>query len=372
MSFYNDCNKIQNFDFNAFFDAVSENSVRQTIQKNRLTPRDFLTLLSPTAEGFLEEMAQKAHDITIRQFGKTMQLFTPMYLSNYCSNQCVYCGFNCSNTIPRKRLTLEEVETEARAIAETGLKHVLILTGEAPKKAGIDYLKACCKILRPYFPSIAIEIFALQMEEYRTLIDAGVDSLTLFQETYNEALYKTLHPKGPKKDYRFRLDAPERGCMAGMRGVNIGALLGLDEWRREIFHTGLHADYLQNKYPEVEISISLPRIRPHAGSYEPKHEVSDRNMVQIMTALRHFLPRCGITISTREKESFRNNIMGLGVTKMSAGVTTAVGGHTQKEATNTGQFDISDERSVAEMCVALQQRGFQPVFKDWEPIEVAC
>jgi 2-iminoacetate synthase len=210
------------------------------------------------------------------------------------------------------------------------------------------------------------------MEEYRTLIDAGVDSLTLFQETYNEALYKTLHPKGPKKDYRFRLDAPERGCMAGMRGVNIGALLGLDEWRREIFLTGLHADYLQNKYPEVEISVSLPRIRPHAGSYEPKHEVSDRNMVQIMTALRHFLPRCGITISTREKESFRNNIIGLGVTKMSAGVTTAVGGHTQKEAANTGQFDISDERSVAEMCVTLQQRGFQPVFKDWEPIDVAC
>lgn len=241
------------------------------------------------------------------------------------------------------------------------------MTGEAPKIAGVDYIKECCEILKSHFTSITIEIFALDTQEYRELVEAGVDGLTLYQETYNEALYKTLHLKGPKKDYRFRLDAPERGCLAGMRTVGIGALLGLDDWRKEAFLTGLHADYLQTRYPEVEISVSLPRIRPHVGSFDPACIVNDYHMVQIMTALRLFLPRCGITVSTRENESFRDNIMGLGVTKMSASSSTVVGGHTQKDE-NVGQFDISDQRNVDQMCLALQQHGFQPVFKDWHPL----
>ncbi len=371
MSFYDELIQVRDFDFDAFWPAVSENRVRQAIHKSRLSPRDFLTLLSPAAEPFLEPMARKSREITIRQFGQTMVLFTPMYLSNYCGNQCVYCGFNCTNAIGRKKLTLAEVETEARAIAATGLKHILILTGEAPKIAGVDYIKDCCQILKKWFSSISIEIFVLQRYEYEALIDAGVDGLIIYQETYNESLYESLHLKGPKKDFRFRLDGPEQGCQAGMRSVGIGALLGLDDWRRDIFFTALHADYLMTKYPEVEISVSLPRMRPHVGSYEPASVVNDLHIVQVITALRLFLPRCGISISTRENETFRNNIMGLGVTKMSAGSSTAVGGHTREDE-SVGQFDISDERNVEEMCLALQERGVQPVFKDWEPIEINC
>jgi 2-iminoacetate synthase len=337
------------------------------LQKETLSASDFYTLLSPAAEKFLETMAQKAHRITINQFGRTILLFTPMYLSNYCENHCLYCGFKAGNAIKRKQLSYEEVEKEAKRISETGLKHILILTGEATNIATVDYLKKCCAILSNYFTSIAIEIYPLSMEDYRVLIDAGVDSLTIYQETYHELLYDALHVKGPKKDYRFRLDTPERGCEAGIRSVNIGALLGLDEWRREAFFTGLHADYLQNTYPEVEVSISFPRMRPHAGDYNPEFPVSDRNLVQIILAMRLFMPRAGITISTRENAAFRNNILPLGVTKMSAGSTTVVGGHTTED-NDTGQFEISDERSVEQMAASLRESGFQPVYKDWQAI----
>jgi len=247
------------------------------------------------------------------------------------------------------------------------LKHILILTGDARRMADLPYLKSCIKILAEYFTSIAIEIYALEEQEYGELIEAGVDSLTIYQETYNETLYNKLHVKGPKRDYRFRLDAPERACRATMRAVNIGALLGLDEWRREAFLTGLHAHYLQDQYPDVEVSVSLPRLRPHAGNYQPRSQVSDKNLVQIMLALRLFMPRAGITISTREAAVFRDNIIRLGVTKMSAGSSTKVGGHTIAKA-DTGQFDISDERTVAEMKTYIEKLGYQPVFKDWQPI----
>ncbi len=337
------------------------------IQKPSLDIFDFYTLLSPVAEPFLEEMAQKAHQLTIRQFGRTILLYTPMYLSNFCTNQCLYCGFNCQNDIVRKQLTFEEVEAEARAIAATGLKHILILTGDARNIATLSYLKECIKILNNYFTSISIEIYALHQEEYSELIAAGVDTLTIYQETYNQQLYQQLHPKGPKADYRFRLEAPERACRAAIRAVNIGALLGLDEWRREAFLTGLHANYLQNQYPDVEVSISLPRLRPHAGDYQPGCLVSDKNLVQIMLAFRLFMPRAGITISTREKAAFRDNIIRLGATKMSAGSSTQVGGHTIARQ-DPGQFDICDERTVAEMKSYIQRLGYQPVFKDWQPI----
>ncbi|MBZ4644565.1 MAG: thiH1 [Clostridia bacterium] len=368
MSFYNEYLAYKDFKFNDFFKSVTDYQVQSAINKDKLTVLDFLALLSPRAEKYLEEMAQKAHRLTVYNFGKTILLYTPLYLSNYCTNQCLYCGFNTKNKIQRKQLTLDEVEAEAKAIAATGLKHILILTGDAKKIASLEYLEDCIEILRKYFTSIAIEIYALEEEEYARLIKAGVDSFTIYQETYNEGLYDQLHLKGPKKDYRFRLDAPERACKAFMRSVNIGALLGLDkEWRREAFFTGLHANYLQNRYMETEISLSLPRIRPHVGGFQPNCIVSDKNMVQIMLAFRLFMPRAGITISTRENAQFRDNIIRLGVTKMSAGSSTAVGGHTQQEE-NTGQFDISDERSVQEMREAILRLGYQPVFKDWQTI----
>jgi 2-iminoacetate synthase len=241
------------------------------------------------------------------------------------------------------------------------------LTGEAPHQAGVDYLEECVRILRPLFPSISIEVFPMETADYERLARAGVDGLTVFQETYDPDLYAELHPAGPKRDYAFRLDTPQRGAEAGMRVVNIGSLLGLTDWRREIYATGLHAAWLQKRYPAVDIAVSLPRMRPHAGAFQPACVVSDRELVQAMTALRIFLPRLSITISTREAPAFRDNILPLGVTRMSAGVSTAVGGHAKPG--QAGQFEISDPRSVAEIGNMLQSHGYQPVFKDWEPIE---
>ena len=367
MGFYSKYSEYKDFSFEKFFDSVNGYQVERVLAKENINELDYLTLLSPVAEDYLEAIAQKANRITLNQFGRAVLLFTPMYLSNYCVNHCVYCGFNAENKIGRKQLSYDEVETEAKRISESGLKHILILTGEAKSKASVEYLRECCCILAKYFTSISIEIYPMDTDEYVELIDSGVDSLTVYQETYNEELYDKLHVKGPKKDYQYRIDAPERGADAKMRSVNIGALLGLDEWRRESFFTGLHADYLQNKYSDMEVSASFPRMRPHTGAYEPEFPVNDKNLVQIIMALRLYIPRAGITISTRENAEFRNNVVNLGVTKMSAGVTTAVGGHTQDDE-GTGQFDISDERSVEEMADALRKLGYQPVYKDWHPL----
>jgi 2-iminoacetate synthase len=349
------------------FETVSEDDVRRVVGQEQIDATGFLTLLSPSAAAYLEAMARRAHTLTLRNFGRTISLFTPLYVSNHCANHCRYCGFAAPNAIPRTRLTLDEVRAEGQVIAATGLRHLLLLTGEAPHKAGVDYLEECVRVLRPLFPSISIEVFPMETADYERLGRAGVDGLTVFQETYDPDLYAKLHPAGPKRDYAFRLDTPQRGAEAGMRVVNIGALLGLTDWRREIYATGLHAAWLQKRYPGVDIAVSLPRMRPHAGAFQPACVVSDRELVQAMTALRIFLPRLSITISTREAPDFRDNILPLGVTRMSAGVSTAVGGHAKPG--QAGQFEISDPRSVAEIGAMLQSHGYQPVFKDWEPIE---
>ncbi|MEW9121642.1 MAG: 2-iminoacetate synthase ThiH [Thermotaleaceae bacterium] len=364
MSFYDKYLEYQDFDFEAFFQRVTDEAVETVLRKDYLQEEDFLLLLSPRAGKYLEAMAQRARDLTTQHFGKTIQLFTPMYLGDHCVNRCVYCGFNVDNKFPRKKLTMEALEKEAQAIADTGLRHLLILTGESRKHTPVAYIKECVEYLKEHFSSIAIEIYPLNTEEYKELIDAGVDGLTIYQEVYNEEIYDQLHLSGPKKNYHYRLDAPERGCQAGMRTVNIGALLGLDDGRKEAFFTGLHAAYLQHRYLDVEISTSLPRIRPHIGAFQPKFPVGDRLLVQIMTALRIFLPRAGMTLSTREPADLRDHMVYLGITKMSAGVSTAVGGHSEgQEAFN--QFDISDDRSVVQMKEMLLGSGYQPVLKDW-------
>ncbi len=367
MSFYDEYIGYSKLDLEGVLTATTSDQVVKIIGKDRLSPMDFLALLSPAAEEHLEMMGQKAHRLTMQHFGRVIFLFTPIYLSDYCTNQCVYCGFNITNTFTRKKLTLEEVEKEAKSIAATGLKHILLLTGDASSIAGVTYMKECIKILKKYFSAIAIEVYAMDDVEYKELVEAGVDSMTMFQETYDPLLYDQLHVRGPKKDYRFRLDAPERACQAGIRSVNLGALLGLDQWRRDGFFVALHTDYLQNKYSDVEVSLSLPRIRPTMGQCETGLTVSDKHMVQFMTAFRLFMPRAGITLSTRENAQFRDHAIKLGVTKMSAGVNTAVGGHTESQE-NSGQFAISDERSVSEMCEAILELGYQPVFKDWQAI----
>ncbi|TCO77480.1 2-iminoacetate synthase ThiH [Marinisporobacter balticus] len=364
MSFYDQYINYKTFDFDHFFEQVTESDIKRILNKNRIDPYEFLALLSPSAENFLEEMAQKAQKLSLQHFGKAILLFTPMYLANYCINQCAYCGYNIQNSIKRKQLTLDEIEKEAIAISSTGLRHILILTGESPKDTPVDYIVEAVKVLKKYFDSIGIEIYPLAEEEYRKMIDAGVDGLTVYQEVYDEVIYDHVHISGPKKNYNYRLNAPERGCKAKMRNVNIGALLGLNEWRREAFFTGIHANYLQNKYPDVCIGVSPPRIRPHAGVFEDVYPVSDKNLVQYMLALRIFLPYLGINLSTRESAKFRDHLIALGITKISAGVSTEVGGHSSEDK-GEGQFEISDSRNVDEMKEVILANGYQPVFKDW-------
>ncbi|MDQ0203539.1 2-iminoacetate synthase ThiH [Pectinatus haikarae] len=357
---YNDLN------FTDFLNKVTEEDVLQVLTKNRISRMDFLRLLSPAAQKHLEDMAQRSRRDTIRNFGYTMQLFTPMYIADYCDNLCVYCGFNHNNKISRRCLTMDEIAKEAENITQTGLRNILVLTGESQKYSPVDYILEAVEVLRKYFDSVAIEVYSFSEKDYIRAADTGVDGMTMFQECYDKDIYETLHPGGPKADYEYRLDAPERACRAGIRNVNIGALLGLNEWHEEAFFTGVHADYLQHKYKDTEIAVSTPRMRPCSAGYAPRSIVNDIELVQYITALRIFLPRAGITLSTREKPRMRDHLVKMGITKISGGVTVAVGGHTKGE--DDGQFEISDQRSVPQMAQMLYAQGYQPVYKDWQTL----
>lgn len=368
MSFYSQLQHYKGFDFKSFFDRVQPGHVEAALLKEQLTKNDFLILLSPSASAYLEPMARKAQQLTRQFFGRTIQLFIPLYISNYCANECVYCGFHRGNDISRKKLSLAEIELEAKAIAATGMRHVLLLTGEAPAVTPIEYLEDTVRLLKKYFASVAIEIFPMDEEDYHRLYLAGVDGLTLYQEVYDEERYRLVHLAGKKSDYRYRLDGPERGAQAGFRMVNIGPLLGLGEVRSEVFFAGLHAKYLDDTYLQTEISISLPRMNPAEGNYQAEFEADDRSFVQFMTALRCFLPRAGITVSTRESGAFRDNLIPLGATRFSAGSCTGVGGYGELQQAGTPQFEITDERGVDEVAQAIRDAGYQPVYKDWDRI----
>ncbi|SFA93063.1 2-iminoacetate synthase ThiH [Clostridium frigidicarnis] len=366
MSFYNVIEKYRNFDFSKFWDNVKDQDIKFSMNKSKLTEEDFLILLSPKSDLYLEDMARKANELTNQYFGKTILLYTPLYIANYCVNKCAYCGYNIENNIIRKKLNIEEIESEAKEISEKGFKHILLLTGESPKDTPVEYIGDAVKVLKKYFSSVSIEVFPMKEEEYRYLIKLGVDGITVYQEVYDEEIYSRVHLKGPKRNYKFRLDAPEEGCRAGIRSINIGALLGLNHWRKELFFVALHGLYLQKKYGNIDVSFSLPRIRPHAGIFEEVYPVDDKDLVQGIIALRIMFPNCGINISTREEESFRNNLIPLGITKMSAGVSTAVGGHTlNKESRGESQFEINDSRSELEVKTAIRNKGYEPIFKDW-------
>ncbi len=345
--------------------SADGDAVLAALERRTLRPEDFLILLTPPAQEHLETMARRAHEETLRCFGRAVNLFTPLYLSDHCTNQCRYCGFNARNTQPRRHLGVDEAEAEARAIAATGLEHILLLTGDARHIASPEYIASVAARIKPLFASIGIEVYSMTEEEYRMLIRHGVDSMTMFQETYNPELYAWLHPAGPKRDYAFRLNAPGRAAAAEIRSVGIGALLGLDAFLHDAFCTGLHAWWLQRTFPGVDISVSVPRMCPHEGRFDVPHAVDDRLFVQYVTALRCFLPRAGITVSSRESACMRDHLIALGATRVSAGVSTAVGGRTTEEH-NTGQFEITDHRSVDEMIAALSANGYQAVFKDWE------
>ncbi len=327
-------------------------------------PEGFAALLSPAAEPHLEEMAGRAREETRRHFGNSVNLFTPLYVSNYCSNECVYCGFNCRNRIHRAILDPEGVARELDAIADTGLREVLILTGESRARSDVGYIGECVRLASERFATVGVEVYPMNTDEYARLHSCGADYVTVFQETYDPVRYGELHLSGPKRVFSYRFDAQERALRGGMRGVAFGALLGLsDDFRRDAFSCGMHAALLQRRYPHAEISMSLPRLRP-AGGVDNRIAVTERQLLQVSLAYRIFLPFAGQTISTRERPGFRDGVVGLSATKISAGVSVGIGEHSG-EACGDGQFVISDPRGVGEITEALRRMGLQPVMNDY-------
>jgi 2-iminoacetate synthase len=363
MSFYQIIERYRSFDFAAYHASVTERKIAAILERDRLTELEYLALLSDAAQPSIEFMAQKAGVLTRRHFGNAIFIFTPFYLSNYCDSVCPYCSFGRQQPIERQHLSIDEVRAEAKRIGEKGIRHILALTGESRHKATPAYCAAAVEAMRDVFSSIGVEIYPMTEEEYRGLIERGVDGLTIFQETYDEERYHALHQGGPKDNYRFRLDAPERAARQGIRTVSVGALLGLNDPRIDSFFTGLHAAWLQSAFPSVEVSIAVPRLRPLVAEFVPAYGVSDRRLAQTIVASRLFLPSAGITLTTRENAVFRNAAARFGVTRMSAGVSTAVPGHAGGDA--TPQFEIADRRSVAEVKEDLRRIGLQPVMHDW-------
>ncbi|WDP84453.1 MAG: 2-iminoacetate synthase ThiH [Desulfobacter sp.] len=375
MSFMQLADEYQTFDFQGYFASVTPEAVGASLaragQMNCLDHRDLLNLLSPAATDFLEPMAQKASALAVQYFGRTIGLYAPLYISDFCINHCTYCGFNSKTDFPRTRLSLEQIEQEAKAVSGLGIRHILVLTGEAPAKTPLDYLEKAVALLTRYFSSVALELFPMDEDDYGRLNKAGADSLTVYQEVYERDLYREVHPKGPKSDYAFRLLTPERGARAGFRALNIGTLFGIGDPRSEAFMAGLHARFLERAFPYVEVSLSLPRMTRADGGIAPKNLHSDTGFVQTMLAWRLFMPRVGINVSTRESAAFRDQLIHLGATRYSAGSKTDVGGYSVPsnpglEQETTVQFEITDTRSVDDVACMIRAAGCQPVFKDWE------
>ncbi len=347
-------------------ESFKATNVTNALRKEVLSPADFAALLSPAAEPYLEQIAARAKEETRKHFGNSVMMFTPLYIANYCENHCIYCGFNCMNKIHRAKLSPEEIDHEMKLIAETGLEEVLILTGESRKMSDVKYIGEACKIASKYFRVIGLEIYPLNVDEYRYLQECGADYVTVFQETYDSDRYETLHLAGHKRIFPYRFNAQERAIMGGMRGVGFAALLGLSDFRKDAFATGMHAYLLQKKYPHAEIAFSCPRLRPTINHDEinPK-DVHERQLFQVMCAYRIFMPFASMTISTRERAGFRDHVIGVAATKISAGVSTGIGGHSGEEEKGDAQFIISDPRTVDEVRDAIIAMGCQPVFNDY-------
>lgn len=365
MSFVEELGKYTPEDVLTRIENKRADDVERALSAERLRTEDFMALLSPAAAPFLEQMAGKAHRLTRQRFGNNILMYAPLYLSNLCTNGCLYCGFNATNRVPRQTLTMDEIEREARVLYERGFRHILLVTGEAPKAVDNDYLAAAAQKLGPLFSSISIEVYPMDEDGYRHMVDSGVDGLTIYQETYDRSLYAEMHPFGKKRDFEFRLLAPERGGAAGLRRIGIGSLLGLGNFRTEGFLTGLHALYLSRHYWRTHISVSFPRMRPAEGGFSPLNPVSDREFVQLICALRLLLPDAGLVMSTRESASLRDNLLPLGITQMSAGSCTSPGGYASEEE-STRQFVIDDDRTAAEVEQMIQSKGYEAVWKDWD------
>ncbi|MDY3239625.1 MAG: 2-iminoacetate synthase ThiH [Anaerovoracaceae bacterium] len=367
------CDKVMKQMESYDYSVYTAKDVRAALRHETCSIEDFKALLSPAAEPFLEEMAQRARLETSRHFGNTVYLFTPLYIANYCENYCVYCGFNCYNHINRMKLTMEQIEHEMKIIADSGMEEILILTGESRAKSDVKYIGEACRLARKYFRMVGLEIYPVNTEEYRYLHECGADYVTVFQETYDTEKYEQLHLMGHKRVWPYRFDAQERALMGGMRGVAFSALLGLSDFRKDALASALHVYYLQRKYPHAEMSLSCPRLRPIINNDKINPlDVHETQLCQILCAYRIFLPFVGITVSSRESAAFRNGIVKIAATKVSAGVSTGIGDHeskyTGKETDGMEgdeQFEINDGRSLETMYEDITEEGLQPVLNDY-------
>lgn len=352
--------EIQNYDETKY----STKEVQEALNATHLSIENLKALLSSAAEDFIEELAFKSAKIKQKYFGNSISLFTPLYLSNYCNSKCVYCGFQKGNKIARAKLSEDEIHEEMQAIAKTGLQEILMLTGEGREFASVEYIAKACKIARQYFKVVGVEIYPMNEDEYKILHENGCDYVTIFQETYNPLKYSKIHLGGEKRIFPYRFNGQERALRAGMRGVAFAALLGIDDFRKDALATALHAYFLQKAYPHAEISISVPRLRPiiNNAKIHPK-DVSEKRLLQVLCAYRLFLPFAGITISSRERVGFRDEVVKLGATKMSAGVSVGIGEH-KGDKKGDGQFEISDDRGVDEILAMLKNSNLQAVMSD--------
>jgi 2-iminoacetate synthase len=339
--------------------------VEQALARSHRGLHDFMALLSPAAAPYLGQMAAMSREATQQRFGKTMQLYVPLYLSNECQNICTYCGFSYNNPIRRKTLTGAEILQEVEAIRAQGFEHVLLVTGEATQTVGIDYFKKALPLISPHFAQVSMEVQPMEEEEYTALIPMGLHSVLVYQETYHEADYRRHHPKGKKSSFSYRLATPDRLGAAGIHKIGLGVLIGLEDWRTDSFFTALHLGYLQRTYWQTRYSISFPRLRPFSGGLAPKVEMSDRELVQLICAYRLLHSDLELSLSTREPQQFRDQLVQLGITTMSAGSRTNPGGYAV-DPQSLEQFEISDDRSAQEVAGMIRRQGYEPVWKDWE------
>lgn len=345
--------------------AKTTADVEKALAVSKRSLEDFKALISPAAAPHLEQMAKISQQLTLKRFGKVIQMYVPLYLSNECNNICTYCGFSYDNKVKRKTLSSIEIMQEVAAIKEMGFDHVLLVTGEANQSVHTDYFKKVLDLIRPHFAHISMEVQPLDLEDYQNLTPYGLNTVLVYQETYHEEDYKKHHPKGKKSNFQYRLETPDRLGKAGIHKMGLGVLIGLEDWRTDSFFTAMHLSYLEKQYWQSKYSISFPRLRPFSGGLEPKIAMSDRELVQLICAYRLFNEEVELSISTRESEVFRNNIIKMGITAMSAASKTNPGGYAV-EPQSLEQFEISDERSAPEIAAMINQQGYEPVWKDWD------
>jgi 2-iminoacetate synthase len=359
---------LRHIDIHKILEKINNSNISEVeavLDKDKINFEDFLCLLSRPADDLLEKMAVRAQELTLKFFGRTILLYAPLYLCNECDNHCKYCGFSQNLKENRVCLSIDDAVKEAGHLYQKGIRHILLVSGEKRAKVTLDYLETIIQRLRDMFDSISLEIFPLDGHEYNRLFMAGADGLTIYQEVYNNQLYKFFHPSGPKSNYNYRILTPERAAGSGFYRINIGSLLGLGEWEEEAALLGLHLAYLKKIFWQSQIAVSFPRLKSCAASFRPPRPVTDRQLVQMICALRIFQPSAGLVVSTRELPELRDELIPLGITQMSAGSKTNPGGYLN-EFEAQEQFEVSDKRSVEEICVSISKKGYEPVFKDWD------